>query len=173
MKALKDMKFFGKYVACIGIGLVVGMSSGCRSSKPAQDERGENKSWNSATASRDLYVRSNEVRLRKGLNALEWNGELAELARDHAQKMATKDRLSHDGFKHRFAVLRAAGIAIKLTENVAMSKGFADPVGTTIRGWIDSPGHRRNLYDRDVAFTGVGFAVSRSGRIYCAQLYGK
>ncbi len=171
MKGRKDTKKFCDVVACICMGLVLFSCSGCGSLRPIEEKGAQ--TWNSATASRQLFDQANDARASKGLQVLSWSDDLAALAQAHAEKMAARNRLSHDGFQRRFDELRQRGVVTRLTENVAMSKGYADPASTTIRGWIDSRGHRRNLYDRDVAITGVGFAISADGKFYYAQLYGR
>ena len=171
MKGRKDTKIFFDAVACIGMGLVLISVVGCGSSQPNQQT--EAQAWDSETASRELFARANDARANKKLPGLSWNENLAALAQDHARKMAAKERLSHDGFQRRFDALRQSVPVSRLTENVAMGKGYANPAATTVQMWIDSPGHRRNLYDRNVAITGVGFAISESGKFYYAQLYGR
>ncbi|PAP77368.1 CAP domain-containing protein [Rubrivirga marina] len=40
----------------------------------------------------------------------------------------------------------------------------------TVGGWLDSPGHRRNLLDRVSTAHGIGVAVDREDRIYVTQV---
>ena len=171
MKGRKDTKIFCDTVACIGMVLLLISCVGCGSSKPIQQTQVQ--AWNSATASRELFARANDARASKDLHGLNWNENLAALAQDHARKMAAKEHLSHDGFQRRFDALRQSVPVSRLTENVAMGQGHANPAATTVQMWIESAGHRRNLYDRNVTITGVGFAISDRGRFYYAQLYGR
>lgn len=125
------------------------------------------------TAPRDLFDTVNGARAREGMHRLKWSEDLAAVARSHARKMAARKRLSHSGFQGRFAELSQRGVVGRLTENVAMGKGHANPALTTLSGWIDSPGHRRNLYDETVTLTGIGFAMADDGAFYYVQLYGR
>ena len=50
---------------------------------------------------------------------------------------------SHDGFNER---MRMISFHVQsFSENVAYNSGHADPVETAVRGWINSPGHRKNM----------------------------
>lgn len=175
MKRTKGTKNFFAGLACIGISLVLVSSPACRSLRQGQEVRGEPKISRGRVeiGAQELFEQANEAREKKGLGRLRWNAELAVLAQDHAQKMAASERMSHNGFQQRFDRLLQRGVVTRLTENVAMCQGYSNPVSTTIRGWIDSPGHRRNLYDGDVVVTGVGFAQSDQGAMFYAQLYGR
>jgi len=49
------------------------------------------------------------------------------------------------------------------SENVAYNSGCGDPIETAVRGWINSPGHRKNmLATNDLC----GIAVHLSGGTY-------
>lgn len=57
---------------------------------------------------------------------------------------------------------RAAG------ENLAY--GFKTPAAV-VTGWMNSPGHRRNVLDPDFRYIGVGCFTNPMGVLYCATLY--
>ena len=40
----------------------------------------------------------------------------------------------------------------------------------SVDGWLDSPGHRRNLLDRVSTAHGIGVATGRDGRVYVTQV---
>jgi uncharacterized protein YkwD len=58
-------------------------------------------------------------------------------------------------------------------ENVA-SNSFPRTVVARIvvRGWLDSPGHRRNLQG-NYALTGIGVVRSANGEYFATQLYAR
>jgi hypothetical protein len=64
-------------------------------------------------------------------------------------------------------------------ENIAYayrSTGFTEEglAEKFTQGWIDSPGHRENMLDRDVTETGVAVAHSdQSGNYYAVQMFGR
>jgi uncharacterized protein YkwD len=76
--------------------------------------------------------------------------------------------LGHSGFQERSAkVTQALGTA----ENVAYCAGVSDPVRTMMEGWIESPGHRRNLLGD---FNAIGIAFANRGELwYGTQFFGK
>ena len=49
----------------------------------------------------------------------------------------------HDGFDGRVRQYPMAHRSA--AENVAMSRGITDVAQTAVHGWINSPGHRKNL----------------------------
>ena len=49
----------------------------------------------------------------------------------------------HDGFKERMG--KVPFFVRAFSENVAYNYGKADAVDTAITGWINSPGHRKNM----------------------------
>jgi len=61
----------------------------------------------------------------------------------------------HDGFKTRHMMVKSF-YAATFGENVAYNKGHADAVVCAVDGWIESPGHRRNLLGN---FNVCGIAV--------------
>jgi len=65
----------------------------------------------------------------------------------------------HDGFKNR-----SNKVSFKkesMSENVAWNKATADPVRKAVNGWINSPGHRKNLLG-DSNLCGIGIVVFES-----------
>jgi hypothetical protein len=80
----------------------------------------------------------NDARQAQSLGPLSAAPQLAELAREHSQRMAREQRLTHDGFDDRRR--RAGGGAC--VENVAMGYSAAAPL---VAAWLATAGHRRNL----------------------------
>ena len=76
---------------------------------------------------------------------------------------------SHDGFEERADIMVDAGF-LGAGENVAVNSGFADPVGTAVEGWLDSPGHHENIVG-DWTHAGVGIATDGE-QFYFTQMFG-
>jgi len=75
----------------------------------------------------------------------------------------------HTGFRGRMN--RMPGPVRGAAENVAWSAGYGDVAKTAVDGWINSPGHRRNMLGNyDVCGIGV---YSCNGRTYLTQLFAK
>jgi uncharacterized protein YkwD len=51
-----------------------------------------------------------------------------------------------------------------------MELGHDRPAEEIVRGWLASPGHRKNI-EGSYAFTGVGVVRSASGKLYVTQIF--
>jgi len=89
---------------------------------------------------------TNEFRAKNRLPKLNWDQSLANIARVHCIRMAEgKVPFGHAEFNNRIAQYprpyKSAG------ENVAYLYGYTNDAlpKLTVNGWINSPGHRKNL----------------------------
>lgn len=112
----------------------------------------------------------NRFRAANGLPGLSVDGRLMQAARIQAEAMAASDSLSHNAGGRLPGRVSAAGYYWATTaENIG--RGYAD-YEAAMRGWIGSPGHRRNLLNPNIVH--IGFAGARSadgGRNYWAQVF--
>mmetsp|Transcript_119151 Transcript_119151/g.273256 ORF Transcript_119151/g.273256 Transcript_119151/m.273256 type:complete len:252 (-) Transcript_119151:102-857(-) len=112
----------------------------------------------------------NDYRESKGVTpAFTWNLELAVIAQQHAMDMATgAAHFSHDGAERRFA--RCSFVCENCGENLGRIDGYPDDLiaGAVVQGWIDSPGHERNLRG-PFTICGVG-AACVNGVTFVSQL---
>jgi len=116
----------------------------------------------------------NEVRRGDGLAPLAPQSWLAEVARAHSEDMARRDYLEHEspeGLRAADRVREAGQPYRKLGENLYRGRGQEDPVQAAVLGWLDSPGHRKNILTARFRETGVGVAVDDQGMIYFTQLF--
>ena len=51
--------------------------------------------------------------------------------------------VGHDGFKNRMS--QVPFFVKSFAENVAYNYGHGDPIEVAVNGWINSPGHRKNM----------------------------
>ena len=75
----------------------------------------------------------------------------------------------HQGFNkryQRFPIFNVRGGA----ENVAYNNSISDPGKVSVDGWIESPGHRKNLLGR-YHYMAVGVYINTQGMIYFTQLF--
>jgi uncharacterized protein YkwD len=115
---------------------------------------------------------TNEFRAQHGLPALQWHQSLCEIGYVHSMDMGEgRAPFDHVGFDKRvrqypFPVQSAA-------ENLAMNYGVPQPevARVAVDGWIDSPGHRRNLLSRQ-HWCGIGVYRTFEGKYYLTQLFG-
>ncbi|CAJ1385815.1 unnamed protein product, partial [Effrenium voratum] len=112
---------------------------------------------------------TNGYRASKGLAPLQWHDGIARIAREHAQQMSSGAApFSHDGADQRF---RAYPVAHRsAAENLALNNGISDVAGAAVKGWINSPGHERNLSGQ-FKLCGIGVARASNGTFYLTQLF--
>ncbi len=175
MKRMNGTKIISLAVASAWLACSVSIFSGCRSGESSGIDLGNTAAVEprAADLSRQLFEQTNRLRVSKGMDALRWSNELAEVALCHAQTMAQKGRIGHVGLVGRSEQLRERGVVSRLTENVAYGMGHDAPVLVTVEGWNKSLEHRRNLLDERVTLTGVGCALTADGFFYFVQLYGR
>lgn len=127
-----------------------------------------------------IHEEVNDYRQANSLPPLDFDDELAAVARDHSQDMNDRDYFSHispegDGPGDR---LDDAGIdCTAWAENIAyeydssFSEEDADSVAESIvNGWIDSPGHRQNILD-NYDEQGIGVDIRDDGQIMATQMF--
>ena len=116
---------------------------------------------------------TNAARKEHKLPPLTANPTLTKCARLHSLNMATQKTMSHklDG-KTPFD--RVADIGYKSTaagENVAYGEGPIS-IQEIFQGWMDSPGHRKNILSRN--YTEIGLGVGVNGDLkYYTQVFAK
>ena len=116
---------------------------------------------------RQLFELLNGERTAQGLPELQWDDALFKAARRHALLMLNLNILEHQlpGEPTLEGRLTAAGARFAfIEENIAVGK---DP-RTIHAGWMDSPGHRKNILDPRV--TSVGIAMVRgTGGLFAVE----
>lgn len=109
----------------------------------------------------------NQVRQKNGLQPLQNNDKLAQVARNYSRQMAQKKFFSHTGADGSTLPDRvsAGGITYWMVgENLFTSTNVARPIPAAIEGWMNSPGHRANILRPVFRETGVG--IWRVGNTY-------
>jgi uncharacterized protein YkwD len=130
---------------------------------------------------RRILALANDFRRSQGLAPLAAEPRLAAAARDFADVLAGTGHLDHDA-DGRTPSQRASAAGYgwcMVAENIALegrSAGFesAELAQALVDGWIQSPGHRRNLLAADATQTGIAIARSpRSDRWFAVQMFGR
>lgn len=119
----------------------------------------------------------NDSRRSEGLPPLEMSTTLNAAAEAHAEDMARRGFYAHRSPEGRDVAdrYRAAGgddWAI-IAENISSCISCALPTGQLRAfqsGWMQSPGHRRNILDPRVDRFGFGMAAAE-GRLYAVQTF--
>lgn len=135
------------------VALLVGVAGGVLPVAPASAD---------ATSVEERFLaRIAAAREARGLPAYEVGGILTLVAREQARRMAERDTLFHNP---------------QLTSDVPNWRFLGENVGygpdalTVHHAFMDSPGHRANILDRDYTRVGVGVVV-RGGRVWVSEVF--
>src|SRR5437588_1464029 len=113
---------------------------------------------------------TNQQRKNAGLAELTPNPKLFQAARDHAARMAARNRIAHtlDGQGPGERLAAAGYRSFGWAENIAMGQSTPAEV---VQSWMNSSGHRANILSRH-AEIGIGIAATADGTRYWAQVFG-
>jgi hypothetical protein len=114
-----------------------------------------------------LFDSANRERAAQSLPALHWDEALAAAARKHANRMAFYNIVEHQlsGEPDLQARLTEAGARFgAFAENIAV----ASSAQAIHAGWMDSPGHRRNILNPNLNAIGIA-AVRGGGGLFAVQ----
>jgi uncharacterized protein YkwD len=116
-----------------------------------------------------VFDQINQYRTSQGLSKLTLNPSITKQARIHSQNMANgRVKFSHHGFEKR-----VKAIPLKYdsaAENVAFNVGYNEPAKQAVIGWLNSPGHLKNINGK-YKLTGVGVATNGKGEVYLTQIF--
>jgi uncharacterized protein YkwD len=113
----------------------------------------------------------NRLRVSRGLEALEMSADLLRVARAYSRRMA--EVFSHTDPEGKSVRERVAGAGIRwqaLGENLAYTNGYVSPVAAAMRGWMDSPGHKRNILSSEFRLAAVGAWIHK-GTVYFTEIF--
>lgn len=107
---------------------------------------------------KEIFSLVNEERREQGTKVLKRNDEIALVARDYSKT------LSIEGFHHKDLEGKDVKDRVKenkifytiVAENLFMIEGLDDSLNiseTVVNGWMESPGHRSPIVDRDELFS--------------------
>jgi len=113
---------------------------------------------------REIFDDINEERKVSGTNILKLNSKIAQVARNYSKT------LSIEGFAHKDLEGKNVGDRLKennifytiVAEDLYMLEGLSDEgnmSNTIVSGWMNSPGHRSPIVDRDRLFSDGGAGV--------------
>lgn len=105
----------------------------------------------------DVVLKTNTLRVQNGLLPLAVNTQLTRAAQAYARSMAVDDNFSHtgaDGSSPWDRIQAADYDYSEAAENLAAGHTTA---ASAMRGWNNSPGHRRNMLAYQVQEIGVGY----------------
>ena len=115
----------------------------------------------------ELFNSANREREKRGLPPLKWDDALAGCARQHSQRMAQQNALSHQFSREPDLAARAREAGARFS-SVAENVAEGPSVGILHSEWMKSPAHRENLLDPDL--NSIGVAVSeRNGQFFATE----
>lgn len=147
-------------LALAGCGMMPGAGDGPAGDFRSVPAQARETTVDPAEAARKI----NAFRRSRGRAPLTVDPRLNAVAAATARELARRDRLktelhSRGGLQRR---LDAAGYAhVAAAEN--LGAGYPT-LELAVRGWRNSPGHRRNLLNRNVDHMGIGLALADGGR---------
>lgn len=113
---------------------------------------------------------TNAHRAKAGLQPFAMNPQLMSAARTHATNMAAFNQLSHTlmgrTFLHRAADAGYTGAVS--SENIGWNQSSPTEA---LRSWLNSPGHRANIYGGSNEI-GVAVMMNARGERYWVQVFG-
>ena len=112
----------------------------------------------------------NRYRQYRNLPPLVADPAISAQAKAHSEEMARSGNMNHDGFNRRADLVSKTIVYRSVAENVAFNGGHGQPDRGAVKGWIESPGHQRNMlgqYD----LTGIGVVQNAKGEYYFTQIF--
>lgn len=162
-----------------------------------QTEKIDLNKFNEKKINQLVVEKINEVRVAKGLKALKTHATLEKAAELQSEYMLDKSKMTHEQNKNKFKNPQSRVIASGnedpryVAENVAYfdvllpvkvsylnnKEVFIDDYETLadyfVKGWVQSPGHNKNLMNKYGDFTGVSCKLDKGQRrVYVTQVFG-
>jgi len=133
--------------------------------QPDQLPRGVHPERSLYILEKEIFDLMNQERTTRGFNALVWDEGIANTAFKHSKEMGINDYINHTNLAGDFAngrLAKANIFNICNSENIFFIESRrpkTELARKAVDGWLESPGHRKNLLDDQITKGGVG--------IYC------
>lgn len=142
-----------------------------RQSRHQSDEPDKPVESDVAAVRERLLALHNEARAGEKLRSLAVNPKLQEAAQKHAEEMAERAKMTHEGKNGSTPAerIKAEGYRYRRCgENIAFGRYSLDGL---MDGWLNSPPHKKNILG---AFTqiGIGCAKAKNGASYWCVNFG-
>lgn len=129
-----------------------------------------------ARVKQEMLARVNAARKRAGLDPVRGNARLDRAAQGHAEDMLARGFFAHEspaGTTVRERSTAAGYVWRTVGENIAFGQ---TSVSEVVETWLESPGHRKNILNRDFTELGIGLALGRGKdgkyQVYWVQNFG-
>lgn len=121
----------------------------------------------------EVLEQINQTRHENGLQKLEENAALSQIARRYSRRMNHEDFFAHEdpAGKDMSDRLRDAGVVYRMAaENIFKVYNMDAPAQVMVKGWMDSPSHRQNILQKGFVETGIGVWKDEK-TYYATQLF--
>lgn len=120
----------------------------------------------------EVFELVNRERIKYKLPPLVWDDEIASVARNYSRKMAREGFFDHYDRSGKSVADRAKNAEWdSIGENLFMGSERSDLLSFSVRGWMRSTPHRKNIITRNYTGTGIGIAKARNGYVYITQVF--
>jgi uncharacterized protein YkwD len=146
-----------------------------------------------------VHELTNQERLNHGLSQLEFDSEIAQVARGHSSDMAEREYFAHEtpegltptdrAEQKGYSCQKMVGLLIYsgLAENIFQGHLFdsyytingeitsyewnteEEIAKITVDGWMNSPGHRENILTEIFDREGIGVKITEDHKVYVTQ----
>lgn len=126
---------------------------------------------NVKTIENEVVRLTNQQRTKYGLPPLQIDWQLARVARYKSVDMRDKNYFSHQSptYGSPFTMIKNFGISYRTAaENIAAGQQTPQEV---VNAWMNSPGHRANILNKNFTHIGVGYAKGGSFGHYWTQMF--
>jgi uncharacterized protein YkwD len=131
--------------------------------------------FSDASSEMEIFDLVNRERSKLRLPNLEWDSDVARIARAYSRRMARDGFFDHIDPDGNSAIERAENAKLKGWSKIGENLFACDPIDSfsaiAVRGWMRSPTHKENMLDRNWTATGIGIAKARDGSIYITELF--
>lgn len=143
---------------------------------PTQDSQNKSNSTNTnssqfADMEKSIHEQVNQYRISQNLKPLKFDPTISQVSREHSQAMAKGNvPFSHQGFEKRVSDISQSISYQSAAENLATNFGYDQPAQQAVQGWINSPGHQKNMVG-DFDLSGVGIVQNQKGEYYFTHIF--
>lgn len=146
----------------------------------------------------EIHDLINQERQNNGLKTLSFDSKLSDIARAHSQDMATNNYFEHENLRGQDPTDRANMVGYRchkdygsyytdgIAENIFQNNLYdsvtyvnlvpfhewntqSEIAQSTVQGWMNSPGHRKNILTSDYDKEGIGVAISNDDKVYITE----
>lgn len=157
----------------LAISLLVALTA-CHTERRSSQSMFDGTTLSWAQWEKDIHQKVNAERLRRRLAPLQWDDAVCSASRSHSTNMAKRAFFSHKdpvrgGLQKR--VDRQKLEYSTCGENLFRLDFRPDLSDAVVKGWMNSPNHRKNILAPEFKVTGIGISKGKDGFVYITQIF--